>query len=218
MQKIMMAALAGSAISIAAPGLAESFNGPFIGVELTRDAYELKAKNVDLGGGNQFSFDGISGNGVGGGIYLGYDHALGSQAFAGVEASANIAGGKISAALPGLGHGKIKANHSFGLSGRLGFKPAENIGIYTRLGWERTRFKANLTDITTTVPSQQSGKTSRSAFAYGLGLEAYLSENMSLRAEYNIQNYGSAGINKELGIKGIKVDNGQVSLGLAYRF
>lgn len=218
MKKIMMVALASSAATLAAPAFAESFNGPFIGVELTRDAYEVRAKNVDLGGGNSFSFDGLSGNGVGGGIYLGYDHLISPQVFVGVEASANLSGAKISASVPAAGSASIKAKHSFGLSGRLGFKPADNLGLYTRLGWERTRIKGSVVDATTTPTSQFSDKMMRSAFVYAAGLEAFVSNNVSLRVEYNIQNYGSAGINKDLGVKGVKVDNGQLSLGLAYRF
>ena len=77
---------------------AETFSDPFIGAQISRDAYEVKAEGTDLGFAT-LDLDGLSGNGVGGGLYVGYDYALSNTVFFGVEANANFSGASISAQL-----------------------------------------------------------------------------------------------------------------------
>lgn len=215
MKKIFIGLLA--ATSVTSTAHAEAFSGPFVGVSLSRDAYEVKAEDLDLGGAT-LSADGISGNGVGGGIYAGYDYLIGGSLFVGVEANANISSASISASyddgVDEIG-AKIKAKESLGVSSRLGFKVAEQTGIYARLGWQTTKFKASAS---LNGSSLYSDSTWEEAFVYGAGIETGLGANTAIRVEYVNEDYGSAGINSSLGVNGIRVDNSKISAGLSYQF
>jgi outer membrane immunogenic protein len=206
MKKIALALIA----SVAATGTAhaEPFQGPYVGVSLIRDAFEVKADNIDLGGG-ALSVDGISGNGVGGGLYAGYDYSIGSM-FIGVEANANLTSASVSASLTGLGNARISTRESYGVSARVGGKLSDTTGLYARLGWQNTKFKARLSDGVDTVTF----KDTQDAFVYGAGLETSVAANTSVRVEYTIEDFGSAG----LGVNGLSVDNNKLALGLSYRF
>ena len=195
---------------------AETFSGPFIGAQISRDAYEVKAEGTDLGFAT-LDLDGLSGNGVGGGLYVGYDYALSNTVFFGVEANANFSGASISAQLDdGVDSvsGKIKARESFGLTARLGAMIAENTAVYARGGWQSTKFKAQAFD----GVDSYSSKTMQDALVYGAGLETRIAAQTSVRIEYLIEDYGSAGLNKDLGANGILVDNNKLSLGISWRY
>lgn len=209
-------AIAGAVALSALPAAAnaEVFNGPFLGVQFSRDAYEVKAEGVDLGGGVELDLDGLSGNGIGGGLYAGYDLALGSTAFFGVEGNANLSGASISASgTDGAGAvqlAKLEARESFGLSGRLGAMVADDTGLYARLGWQSTKFKVS------GEAFEGSASTTQDAFVYGAGLETRLTPVASLRVEFLIEDYGSAGVDDL--VSGVRVDNNKLNAGFSYRF
>lgn len=195
---------------------AETFSGPFIGAQISRDAYEVKAEGTDLGIA-ALDLDGLSGNGIGGGLYVGYDYALSNSVFFGVEANANYSGASISASLDDGTNsvsGKIQARESFGLSGRLGAMIADNTALYARGGWQSTKFKASAFDGVDSYGT----KTMQDALVYGAGLETRIGAQTSIRVEYLIEDYGSAGLNKDLGANGIRVDNNKLSLGISWRY
>ncbi|NIJ15637.1 outer membrane immunogenic protein [Sphingobium vermicomposti] len=203
-----------AATAVSTPAFADVFSGPYVGAQISRDAYEIKAEDVDLGGGATLSFDGLSANGVGGGLYVGYDYALSNAVFFGVEANANLSSASLSADLGGLADAKIRARESFGLSARLGYMLADNTGVYARGGWQSTKFKSSLSDGVDTFTT----KTTQDALVYGAGLETRVGAQTSIRVEYLIEDFGSAGLNRDLGLNGIRVDNNKLSLGISYRF
>jgi len=215
MKKILLAS-AIAASTAAAPAYAEVFAGPFIGAQISRDAYEVKTEKTDLGGVD-LSFDGISANGVGGGIYVGYDYALSDSAFFGVEANFNLSSASASAKLTDgtdTISGKVRARESFGASARLGYMVSDSTALYARGGWQSTKFKLSAFD---GVDSYHS-KDTQDALVYGAGLETRVTAQTSIRVEYLIEDFGSAGLNKDLGANGIRVDNNKLSLGVSYRF
>ncbi|WP_449471977.1 outer membrane protein [Sphingobium chungangianum] len=215
MKKFFVAA---SMIAAAAstPAFAEVFSGPFVGAQISRDAYEVKAEETDLGFAD-LSFDGISANGVGGGLYVGYDYALTNSIFFGVEANANLSSASASINLTdgvdSIG-GKVRARESFGLSARLGTMLSDSTGIYARGGWQSTKFKLSYNDGVDSFTS----KDTQDALVYGAGLETRLGAQTSVRVEYLIEDFGSAGLNSDLGTNGLRVDNNKLSLGVSYRF
>lgn len=215
MRKLTIAIV--STFACATTAHAAPFSGGFVGVEVTRDSYEVKAEDLDLGG-TLLNLDGLSGNGFGGGVYAGYDFSVTPDVFLGVEANATLSGASISASLSGgedLLGAKVKARESYGLSARLGYKLAENTGLYARVGWQNTRFKTTVFDADETWFSD---KRTEDAFVYGAGLETAVGTSVSLRVEYLMEDYGSAGLDSDLGISGIKVDNSKLSMGVSYRF
>lgn len=199
MKKFIFASLL--AMTISAPALAEPFSGTFVGAEVGYDNFEVKGTNI---AGSGLSVDGLSGNGVVGGVFTGFDFPINDTFFVGAEASLNLSGGKISASF-GSDTIVVKAHESYIFSGRLGAKVNASTGIYARLGWAHTRFKA-------TAPGYAESST-EDGFQYGGGVETYVSDNVSIRAEYTAIDYKSAGLGN-----GIKVGNNQARAGIAYRF
>lgn len=214
--KKVLAVAAVMAATTAAPAYADVFSGPYVGAQISRDAYEVKAEKTDIGYAD-VSLDGVSANGVGGGIYVGYDYALSNNVFFGVEANFNLTSASASAKLTDgtdtIG-GKVRARESFGLSARLGTMLSDSTGIYARGGWQSTKFKLSYDAGSTGFKA----KDTQDALVYGAGIESRVGAQTSIRVEYVIEDYGSAGINKDLGINGIRVDNNKLSLGISYRF
>lgn len=211
MKKLSVALFAIIATTSAAH--AEVFSGPYVGAQISRDAYEIKTEGTDLGGAT-LDFDGLSANGIGGGIYVGYDYALSNSVFFGVEANANISSASLSADLGGFADAKVRARESFGLSARVGAMVSDSTALYARGGWQSTKFKSRISDGVDTFRTS----TTQDALVYGAGLETRVNPQTSLRVEYVIEDFGSAGLNNDFGTNGIRVDNNKLSLGVSYRF
>jgi len=197
--------------------LATPFSGPYFGAEVSYDSYEVQADSVDVGG-YTISADGLSGNGVSGGLYAGYDMAIGTGAFVGVEAAFDYSGASISASgTDGVDtlSASVKARETYSIAGRFGLKFAQSAGAYVKLGYANTRFKTEAFANSTSLFSDSRAK---GAFVYGAGLQTAVADNMSLRAEFTISDYGSAGLDDDLGVNGIKVRNAKSSVGLSYHF
>ncbi len=215
MKKIFVAA-AVCAAATSMPAFAQVFSGPFIGAQLSRDAFEVKTEGTDIGGG-ALSLDGISANGVGGGVYAGYDYAFSDAAFFGVEANLNLSSASASAKVEFEGDSigaKIQARESFGASARLGYMIADGTALYARGGWQSTKFKLSVN----AGGDGFTAKDTQDALVYGAGLETRIGAQASIRVEYLIEDFGSAGLNRDLDINGIRVDNNKLSLGVSYRF
>jgi outer membrane immunogenic protein len=214
-----IAALAAAPLAFAAQAaFAAPLSGPYFGVEGSHDSYEVKADGTNLGGGTALSADGLSGNGVSGGIYAGYDLAIMPSAFVGVEAGVDYSGAAISASAVNGGNslaGSIKARETFSIAGRFGLAVANSTGLYAKLGYANTRFKTSAAQNGTVVFSDSRAK---GAFVYGGGIETALNDRFTVRGEFTVSDYGSAGLDALLGTNGIKVSNSKTSVGLSYRF
>ena len=91
---------------------------------------------------------------------------------------------------------------------------SDSTGIYARGGWQSTKFKLSYNDGVDSFTS----KDTQDALVYGAGLETRLGAQTSVRVEYLIEDFGSAGLNSDLGTNGLRVDNNKLSLGVSYRF
>jgi Opacity protein and related surface antigens len=217
MNKLFVALAAAPLALATSPALAAPFAGPYIGVEGSHDSFEVKAKNTDLGG-LDLSADGLSGNGVAGSIYAGYDMPIMSSAFVGVEAGFAYSGAAISASATDGSNtfaAKIRARETYSIAARLGATFSASTGVYAKVGYANTRFK-------TTVSSNGSqlfaDSRSAGAFVYGGGIETAINDRVTVRGEFTVADYGSAGLNEDLGVNGIKVSNSKTSVGLSYHF
>lgn len=190
MKKMTLALLA--SVAFTGTAHAEIFEGPYVGVAAVRDAYELQGEF--LGDAN---VDGLSANGYGASVYAGYDLPLSANIFAGLEANATLTSAALTVSDED-GKAQIKARESFGFSTRLGYKVTDATGIYARVGYQRTNFKA-------TVGSLSDNDT-QEALVYGAGLETRLGGKTSLRAEYTVEDYDDV------------VSNSKLSVGISYRF
>jgi len=217
MKKILAIVTSAPLVLAAQSALAAPLSGPYVGVEGSHDAYEVKAQNLDFGP-YTISADGLSGNGIAGGIYAGYDLPVSSAAFVGVEAGFNYSGAAISASATNGANtlsASVKARETYSISARLGFKPAASTGLYAKLGYANTRFKTTAYANTTELFADS---RSKGAFVYGGGIETSLTDKVSVRAEFTVADYGSAGLDQDLGVNGIKVSNSKTSVGVSYRF
>ncbi|HEY6816747.1 MAG TPA: porin family protein [Croceibacterium sp.] len=191
MRKFVLA-LALSA-AIATPAMAEPFSGPYVGAEVGLDNYEGKGEDLFAAGD---SFDGISGNGVVGGVFAGYDIAVGN-AFFGIEGKVSLSSAEASFD-DGADTYTIGAEESFGASVRGGVMVNGSTGLFARAGWVNTSFKIDADGI------DASGNDD--ALVLGAGLQTRLGSNASLRVEYVRTDYDDF------------IKNNAVLAGVAYQF
>lgn len=203
-------------LTVPAVANAEPYSGPYIGIEGGKDSYELSA---DLNGadfdpslaGYTASLDGLSGDGVMGNIFAGYQLPLG-PGFVAVEGFAGLSDAKMSASLSdGVNTAKLaaRAKESYGVAAKLGVRLNNSTGVYARLGWLNTRFKVSASDSTGTV----SDKQTEDAIQYGAGLETMVAAKTALRFEYLFADYGEAGLGN-----GVSLNNSGFRAGVSYRF
>lgn len=180
--------LAAAAAAVATPAMAEPFAGPYVGAEVGVDNYEIKEAGAD----------GLSANGIVGGVYAGYDLPLGTNLFAGVEVNASLSGAK-STYDDGTDVLRVKARESYGASARLGYMLNDSTALYGRAGWANTKFKASVNGVS-------AGSDRDDALLLGAGVETRIGSNASLRVEYSRVDYSDF------------VKNNQVRAGVGYRF
>jgi outer membrane immunogenic protein len=183
-----------AATALSTPALAEPFSGPYVGVEVGLDNYEGKGSDVFAPGDR---FNGISGNGIVGGAYAGFDMPVSGNFFAGVEANASLSGAKATYD-DTADRLTIKAKESFGASARLGLMVNDSTGAYARAGWQNTKFRADLNGV------RDSDRDD--ALVLGGGIETRVGSNASIRVEYNHANYDDF------------IKNNTVRAGLGFRF
>ncbi len=203
MNKVLSCLLPAAAIALlsATAAAAAPFNGPYVGAAIGMDNYEIQAHDFIYEGTN---FDGLSANGPAVSLYGGYDYAFGPKGFVGIEAALDLSGAEFSVS-DSESAAKLKAKESYSLAGRLGGMINESTGLYGRLGWVNTKFKS--------TDGDYSDSGNESGWLYGFGIETALKTSTTLRAEYNIVDYGDVGADKVLTAK-----NGQFKVGLSYRF
>ncbi len=191
MRKFVLALAASAAF--ATPAMAEPFSGPYVGAEVGLDNYEGQGDDLIADGD---SFDGISGNGVVGGVFAGYDFAIGGG-FVGIEGKASLSDAEASYD-DGVDSLSIRAKESFGATVRGGFMVNDNTGLYARVGWVNTKFKVAIDDV--------SASDNDDGLVLGAGLETRVGGNASLRLEYVRSDYSDF------------IKNNAVVAGVAYRF
>lgn len=214
MRKLVLVASAMAAFSASAH--AEPYAGPYIGLEGGMDNYELSADidgaDLDLAlAGLGASLDGLSGNGVMGNAFAGYQMPFG-PGFVALEGFVGLSDASISASLTdgvdtvGI---RARARESYGVAAKMGVRLNTSTGLYARVGWLNTRFKVSATDGVDTFSESET----EDAIQYGAGLETMVAAQTALRFEYLIADYGEAGLGN-----GIDLDNNGFRAGVSYRF
>lgn len=122
------------------------------------------------------SLEGFGAAGVGGTAFAGYDLTVGG-AFVGVEANADLN------TADALG---VDAKWGWGASARAGFKINDSTGAYGRVGYQRSK-----------IGAVGFGSDWGDGVRFGGGVETGLTENTSLRVEFNHVNYEQDVINNQ---------------------
>lgn len=181
--RLVLISLAASLVA-ATPAMA---SGGYVGVGVTHDNIASSADSEGLGI-----------NGLGGTVFAGYNFDLSSKTYAGFEANFDLASAKV-----GDDSDAIEADHAFGASALLGFRPSDATAVYGRVGYQRAR--------STVVVDGDEFSGSADGLRLGLGVKTDLTEKLALRVEYNHTHYygedGADGLN-----------NNQAAVSLVYGF
>ena len=190
---VALFAAAATAAVVATPAMAAPFAGPYVGVELGLDNYEVQAEDIFAPGDE---FDGLSGNGIVGGVFAGYDVAVGN-AFIGLEAKASLsdASATYDDTVDSL---TVRAKETFGATARAGVMLNESTGVFARAGWANTKFKVNL--------NGAAESDNDDALVLGAGLQSRVGSAASVRVEYVRTDYSDF------------VKNNVVLAGVAFHF
>ncbi|QKG71952.1 outer membrane protein [Erythrobacter mangrovi] len=210
--------LLGAALAVACPSVAHAqdgsegaWSGFYFGAEAGVDNYELSADTDIADTGFDASFDGISGDGVAGGVFAGY-HMGFTGGFLAVEGFAGLSDASMGASISdGVDTFSLtaKAKESYGIAARLGAKVSRSTAVYVRGGWINTKFKVTLSDGVDTLSESET----EDGFQYGAGMETMVGANIALRAEYVISDYSGAGLGD-----GVSLDNGSFRAGISLRY
>jgi outer membrane immunogenic protein len=188
MNRIM---LAGAALAVLAstPAFAQSFQGPYVGVQAggTHDIAINDKKDAFTGG-----------------VFAGYDYQLTPKIVVGAEGGFSV-GASDRIGPSGLDQATIDPDYSFDLSARAGYVVGEKNLLYVRGGYANTR--ANVSRVIGNTSF--SDKNSYDGWFVGGGVERKLLDNVSSRIEYRFNDFGSDGHDFQ---------RHQVLLGVAYRF
>jgi len=176
---------------------ATPFNGFYVGGQLGYSVYDISLSAPGV------SVDGVSGSGAEGGVYGGWGMKLAPNYYAGLEAEYNWSGAEHTT--DGF---KIEDKDNAGISGRLGWMPANNVMLYGRLGWQRA--KLDYTDLGLSSEEDHDG------VRVGLGAEVAMTSNWLMRADYAHTFYDDVtitgtGLNSE-------PDNDVFRIGVGYQF
>jgi outer membrane immunogenic protein len=178
-----LAALAGS------PALAQSFEGPYVGVQAGWNHDTAIQSDKDA---------------VVGGAFAGYDHEVAPNIVIGAEGGFQLAASdKIGPA--GTDQAVIDPHYSFDLSARAGYVVGGNNLLYARGGYANTRARFTNTVAGTTV----SDARNLDGWFVGGGVERKLTDTISTRLEYRFNDFDQ---------DGAKYQRHQVLAGVAYRF
>lgn len=175
--------LAGAA---AHAGPAKSFDGFYIGGEVGGVNSSTKVNDSDR----------YFGQGITGGLFAGYGLTFGSFYF-GAEAN-----GSLSSLKTTLGATDLNRKYGFGIAGRAGYVMAPSTMAYGVVGWERGRFEAKL--------NNASENTWADGLRLGAGVEHKLTQNISLRGEFDFTNWQKK--------EGIRSHEYSLKAGVSYRF
>lgn len=199
--KTLIAALAGIAGSIAIPAHADTFDGPYVGVQAGWNRGEIadatiEAQPLDA----ETSRDALV---LGG--YAGYNYTIGDNFVIGAEAGfSGTVDDKIRAQSDGSAI-TLDPRYSFDLSARAGYLVNEDTLVYLRGGYANTRVRATLEGAD--GPSRFSDNLD--GWLVGGGIERAITDTISARVEYRYS---------DLGNDGGTWDRHQALVGVSYNF
>lgn len=165
-RKLILSVALALGVPFAGAGYAATpFVGPYIGGQLGYSVYDIE--NTFLG----VSVDGLSASGGEGGLYGGWGMKLTPTTYAGVEIEYSVSGAEFT-----VNGFKIEDGDNYGISGRVGWLPANNVMLYGRLGWQRAELEYR--DGGMTFGQDHDG------LRLGLGAEVAMAGNWLLRLDY----------------------------------
>lgn len=196
-------------------------DGFYLGALAGYDAFRLHQSFSDAD--NSFSMTG-SLTGWTGGLFAGYGQYFQNYYYLGGEILANYNGQNQTVMSASDNDGdnnsqRAKAEGTFGIAILPGLKLQDTVLGYLRLGYNWTRFNSSYSSFDAgdgSTVSVSSNKT-EGGFDAGIGLEALLTDNWSMRTEYNHVWYNSANlISPPAGSANTEISDNQFNVGFVY--
>lgn len=186
---LIASVLAATALVSGTAATAQSFDGPYVGVQAgwNHDIAIQDKRDAAVAG-----------------VFTGYDKQVAPNIVLGAEAGFQIAADD-HLGPTGANAARIDPLHSFDLSARAGYVLGADNLLYVRGGYQNSRARVTNTLANVTTSNQQ---TFDGWFAGG-GAERKLFDNVSARLEYRYSDLGS---------ENRKFDRHQVLAGISYRF
>lgn len=191
----------GASIAAAAPATAQTFSGPYAGVQLGWSHTEVGSPNTDAG---RADID-RSKDAFVGGVFAGYNYRASDHIVLSAEAGFNLAA---SDSVRRAGNGtaaSIDPDYAFDLGVRAGYLVNDKTLVYARGGYENLRASVRLVNGTSVTRDHDTFD----GWSVGGGVERALTDRISARAEYRYSDLGSGNG---------KFDRHQALLGVAYHF
>ncbi|MBB3955581.1 outer membrane protein [Novosphingobium sediminicola] len=188
-----VAAVALAAVAAPAAANAQSFTGPFVGVQGGWEENDVRNPGTALGVTPlaQTSDTGTLG------VFMGYDHEVYPRIVVGAQAEVNF---PISSRF-GNGLAAISPKRSVDLSLRAGYLVTPKTLAYVRGGYSNTLVGANIGNL--------HSSDDRDGWLLGGGVERKLTDKVSARLEYRYTDFSEGNG---------KFDRHQIMAGVAYRF
>lgn len=143
------------------------------------------------GGYDIFGF-GTNGKGIEGGVYMGYNAPVAEKVLVGGEVNFNLTDAKSSLA-------GAKAKNDYGIAARAGYLVTDSSMLYVRGGYSRALIRVD-----------NLGSKHFDGWNVGGGIEAALTDSMSVRAEFVYTRYNSG--------LGLHPNQKNMNIGVAYHF
>jgi outer membrane immunogenic protein len=199
--RLLIATFVAAAGMFTVPAHAETFDGPYVGVQGGFNRAEVADRIQD---GGAVDAD-ISREAIVLGAYAGYNHKVGERFVLGAEAGVSAA---FDDELRGLSAGNaltIDPRYSFDLTARAGYLVNDKTLVYLRGGYANTRVRTTLANDTGVVTTSDN----LDGWIVGGGVERTLTDDISARLEYRYTDLGS---------DGGEFDQHQALVGISYNF
>lgn len=202
MKKISLTALAlAAALTGASPAFAQTFDGPYAGVQ---GGWKKDGADTIDGNSGPVAVDRSRDSGTVG-VFGGYNLKATDKIVLSAEGSFNLGiDDRVSRAAAGTRF-SIDPKYSFDLGVRAGYLVNDKTLVYARGGYENTRAKMQFSD----AAGIRSDKDTLDGWSVGGGIERAIANRISARLEYRYSDLGS-GRNE--------FDRHQALLGIAYHF
>lgn len=181
--------LSGAASAYSPSSWSQFYAGAFVGAGAI-------VNNIEIPPAGPGNFNGIGGEGVLGGVLIGYDHQFGSNWVAGIQAEVAITNLSTELNIPGAGFAiDAQPDWTAAISGRLGWLATPSSMLYVIGGYSHADYDVDIT----LGPVAVSFSQDYNGFHAGTGIETFVTENLTARVEYRYTHYsgedwGTAGI------------------------
>ncbi len=142
--------------------------------------------NIKLPGAGPGNFDGIGGEGILGGVLVGYDHQFGTSLVVGLQAEANVTNLSTTLNIPPFLALDAQPDWTASFSGRLGWLARPETMLYAIAGYTHADYDVDITLLGAPFNfSQDYG-----GVHLGAGIETWVADNLTARVEYRYAHFG----------------------------